>query len=192
MFYYVLNIIDHICLKWYIALYIFNYFVYTLYIMRYLLLVSILLSAYLPAFSYDEQCLKRASLRFGVPELIIRAVIDTESSGNPIAINMEGKAYYHRSAEEAADFLHRYKGRSIDVGLMQVNSFWFRKFNIPQAFGLRECFNINFGTWILSYEIANHGLNLKAVGKYHSPDDTKGSEYSSKILRKMIDILKNS
>lgn len=140
-------------------------------------------------FSYDEECLSRAAVRYGVPEIVIRAVIDMESGGNRLAVNIEGKPYFPKSDYEAEQLITSNKGRSTDVGLMQVNSFWFAKLGVPQSYGFSECFNINFGTWILAYEIGNHGLNLKAIGKYHSPDELRGQSYASKILSKMIKIL---
>lgn len=141
------------------------------------------------SFAYDEECLSRASVRYGVPEIVIKAVIDMESGGNRLAVNIEGKPYFPKSDYEAEKLLSQNKGRSTDVGLMQVNSFWFAKLGVSQAYGFSECFNINFGTWILAYEIGNHGLNLKAIGKYHSPDELRGQSYASKILNKMIKIL---
>ncbi|MGE4465962.1 lytic transglycosylase domain-containing protein [Sphaerochaeta sp.] len=139
--------------------------------------------------AYDEECLARAAKRYGVPEIVIKAIIDMESGGKRLAVNIEGKAYFPQSDYDAQHLLSRNRGRSTDVGLMQVNSFWFSKLGIPQSYGFSECFNINFGTWILAYEIGNHGMNLKAIGKYHSPDELKGSSYASKVLNRMIKIL---
>jgi soluble lytic murein transglycosylase-like protein len=141
------------------------------------------------ALAYDEECLSRASLKYGVPEIVIKAIIDMESGGNRLAVNIQGKSYFPKSDMEAEQLLGKNKGRSTDVGLMQVNSFWFTKFGIPQHYGFRECFNINFGVWILAYEIENNGLNLKAIGKYHSPNEIRGKSYASKILDTMIRIL---
>ncbi len=141
------------------------------------------------AFAYDEECLARASARYGVPEIVIKAIIDMESGGNRLAVNIEGKPYFPKSDYDAEQLLGKNKGKSTDVGLMQVNSFWFAKLGVPQSYGFSECFNINFGTWILAYEIGNHGLNLKAIGKYHSPDELRGKSYASRILDKMIKIL---
>ncbi|TCK62335.1 lytic transglycosylase domain-containing protein [Seleniivibrio woodruffii] len=163
----------------------------TICLSKMLFFVILSVSPFLQAFAYDEECLQRASLRYGVPEIVIRAIIDMESGGKRLAMNIEGKPYFPESDLEAQKILEQNKGRSTDVGLMQINSFWFKKLNVPQTYGFRECFNINFGTWILAYEIENHGLNLKAIGKYHSPDNAKGRSYSSRVLDIMIKILKN-
>jgi len=163
----------------------------TTYLSKMLLFAVVSISPFQQVFAYDEECLKRASLRYGVPEIVIRAIIDMESGGKRLAMNIEGKPYFPGSDLEAEKILDQNKGRSTDVGLMQINSFWFKKLNVPQTYGFRECFNINFGTWILAYEIENHGLNLKAIGKYHSPNSEKGKSYSSKVLDIMIKILKN-
>lgn len=137
----------------------------------------------------DDECIARASERYGVPDIIIKAIIQTESGGKAYAINVQGKPYFPESLGNAMGLIKANEGKSFDVGLMQVNIFWFKRFGIFPELGLSECFNINFGTWILAYEIQNHGLNLKAVGKYHSPDSAKGGAYSSQVLREMIKIL---
>lgn len=151
-------------------------------------LVVFLLSATC-SFAYDNDCIDRASAKYRVPAIVIKAIIEMESGGNPLAVNIEGKPYFPQSQMEAENLIARNRGRSTDVGLMQVNSFWFKRLNAPQYLGFSECFNINFGTWILAYEIKNHGLNLNAVGRYHSPDMSKGKPYASEVLRKMIKIL---
>lgn len=153
-------------------------------------IILIILLVSFCAFAYDDECLQRAAVRYEVPEIIIRAIIDAESKGNRLALNIEGKSFFPKSDYEAEQIIKKHKGKSLDVGLMQVNSFWFKKLGVSPAYGLSECFNINFGTWILAYEIKRSGLNLEAIGKYHSPDRIKGDKYSSMILERMIKILK--
>jgi type IV secretion system protein VirB1 len=61
------------------------------------------------------------------------AVVQTESQGNPYALNTQVASYYPASREEATarldDALRA--GRSTDIGLMQINSQWLRRLQIP-------------------------------------------------------------
>lgn len=41
----------------------------------------------------------------------------------------------------------------------------------------------HWGKWILAEEIGRHGLNWKAVGKYHSPDPERGRQYAWLVYR---------
>ena len=42
----------------------------------------------------------------------------------PWALNVEGKALFAGTREEAAELLETYRGQSVDVGLLQVNTRW--------------------------------------------------------------------
>jgi len=74
-------------------------------------------------------------------------------------------------------------GKSFDVGLYQINSWWMKRYSIPPESLLDPEVNRQWGLFILSQEIARHGLNWEAVGKYHSPDTERGRRYAWKIYR---------
>ena len=61
---------------------------------------------------------------------------------------------------------------------MQINSWWMERYGIPPASLLDPAVNRVWGEWILTREIARHGLNWRAVGKYHSPDVERGRRYA--------------
>lgn len=84
----------------------------------------------------------------------VRAVIQVESRGNPLAIGVNGPLKLRR-ARDAADAaqLARYaigQGYSVDMGLMQVNSRNLAKVGLTPETVFDACANITAGTMILS------------------------------------------
>ena len=106
------------------------------------------------------------------PAWLIEAIARQESSLNPLAVNVAGKDYYPTTRQEAETIIAaaQASGKSFDVGLFQINRWWMKRHNIPPASLLDPEVNRTWGVWILEQEIARHGLNWRAVGKYHSPD----------------------
>jgi hypothetical protein len=119
------------------------------------------------------------------PPALLEAIARQESGHNPLAINVAGKDHYPGSREEAMKIIRQAQaaGKSFDVGLFQVNSWWIERYRIPPESLLDPIINRQWGIFILSQEVARHGLNWKAVGKYHSPDMERGRRYAWKIYR---------
>ena len=115
--------------------------------------------------------------------MLVKAIARHESGLNPLAINVAGKSYYPSTREEAEAIIKKAlnAGQSFDVGLMQVNSWWIKKYDIPPASLLDPERNTAWGTWILSQELARNGFNWQAVGKYHSPDAERGRQYAWRV-----------
>ena len=81
---------------------------------------------------------------------------------------------------------------SVDLGVMQINSFWLPKI----AADLREpapavvlrlrdepCFNIEIAAAILQFCLAEaRGNMMHAVGLYHSRDPARGQAYAGRVL----------
>lgn len=113
-----------------------------------------------------------------------------ESGEKPWAVNIAGKSYSPDSKEAALALLEsRGKGKSYDVGLMQVNVQWLRKLNISPAVAIEPVNNAWLGVWILAHAIREHGLNWKAVGAYHSPTPARQQRYAIAINRQYRKIL---
>ncbi|WP_022657486.1 lytic transglycosylase domain-containing protein [Desulfovibrio desulfuricans] len=121
----------------------------------------------------------------GPPPKLLEAITRQESDLNPLAINVAGKSYLPATREEAERIIQAAQaaGKSFDVGLMQVNSWWMERYGIPPASLLDPEVNATWGKWILAQEIARHGLNWQAVGKYHSPDVERGRRYAWYVYR---------
>jgi soluble lytic murein transglycosylase-like protein len=114
---------------------------------------------------------------------LVQAIITVESGGKPFAVHMGGTTYQPDTLEEASRLVMEAikDGRNFDVGLMQVNSWWMRRFGIsPESLLVPET-NMAWGKAILRGEIARHGLTWKAVGRYHSPDPERGRRYAWKV-----------
>ena len=117
------------------------------------------------------------------PPALVKAIARQESGLNPLAVNIAGKSHYPATREEAERLIREaiITGKSFDVGKMQINSWWMRRFSIDPFSLLDPDVNEAWGKRILAEEIARHGLNWQAVGKYHSPDQERGRQYAWRI-----------
>ena len=124
------------------------------------------------------------------PPALLNAIGIQESGMNPLAVNVAGKAHYPASRAEAVRIIQEAQaaGKSFDVGMFQINSWWMERFDIPPESLLDPAINRQWALFILGDEIARHGLNWKAVGKYHSPNMERGRRYAWKIYRHYIGI----
>lgn len=130
----------------------------------------------------------------GVDPRTTQAIIKVESGGNPYVINDNtGKRSYKlRSKEEAgwyAYYLLR-QGRSIDMGLMQINSIHLEGMKINYYDLFDPCYNISIGTRVLSDfyrstyrpgDSPDQNL-LKALSAYNTGNAYAGAGYVNKIL----------
>ena len=121
----------------------------------------------------------------GPPAPLVEAIARQESGQNPLAVNIAGKSYSPATREEAEQLIQKAiaVGLSFDVGTMQINSWWMGRLGIDPFSLLDPTMNERWGKWILAEEIARHGLNWKAVGKYHSPDPERGRRYAWLVYR---------
>lgn len=121
----------------------------------------------------------------GAPAPLVEAIARQESGLNLLAVNIAAKSYYPATREEAEQLIQKAitAGLSFDVGTMQINSWWVERYGIDPLSLLDPATNKRWGTWIFAEEIARHGLNWKAVGKYHSPDTERGRQYAWFVYR---------
>lgn len=117
----------------------------------------------------NATCFEAAAARYQVPPALLRAVAQVESSGNPGAIN-------------------RYPDGRYDLGLMQINSWWFPKLQqygiTPQAL-LNPCTNAMVGAWILAQNIQSMGYTWEAIGAYNAQSTEKRTLYAHKIAKSL-------
>jgi soluble lytic murein transglycosylase-like protein len=141
--------------------------------------------------SSASSCFQQAANRYSIPAELLIAVAEAESGLAPLAMNRAGRPILPRSREEAEITLRRIgvESPTFDVGIMQVNRWWFEKFGEPYEKGLDICFNIDFGARILSMAIKDHGFTWKAVGAYHSPTGWRQSVYAQRIFSRLEKIL---
>ena len=138
---------------------------------------------------FDGPCEK-----YQVPKQLALAIARQESGCHPWIVNISGKDYRPKTKEEAmlyASYALR-TGRSFDVGIMQVNSYWIKKHGWALDQVLDPQNNVKIGIWILAQEIRRHGLNWKAVASYHTPihrNPTRGKNYARCIVAHLRNIL---
>lgn len=101
-----------------------------------------------------------------VPARLAEAIARQESGLNPWAVNVAGRDYQPANRQEAERIIIEAEraGVSYDIGLMQINRWWIRRYDIPPAELLDPETNRKWGTWILAQELARHGFNWRAVG----------------------------
>lgn len=130
---------------------------------------------------------------YGVPKILALAIARQESGWHPWIINIAGKDVRPQSKAEAVRVARAAlrAGKSFDVGLMQINSYWIRKYEWPLEQVLEPANNAKIGVWILAQEIRRHGLSWKAVAYYHTPlhkNPARGRAYARAIVRHINDI----
>ncbi len=134
-----------------------------------------------------EGLMQEAAQRWNVPQKLIHAIASHESGLNPWAVNVQGKGYMPQSREEALAIANRAweRGQSFDIGLMQINSYWLRRFGFTPAHAIEPKNNVLIGTWILSKELKKYGLTWQAIASYHTPIDKnpeRGKRYALAII----------
>ena len=113
-----------------------------------------------------------ASAEYGVSYETLYAIAKVESSLNPLAVNVSGRSYYPGSREEALSLI---KGKkNYDIGLMQINSYWVRKFSLNPVWLLDPFYNARWGAYILRYCQSKFGNTWRAVECYHRGEKRAG------------------
>ena len=130
-----------------------------------------------------EDFMKLTSEKYGVPLGLMVAIAQTESRFNPWALNIAGKSYSPKSKKEALGVLEKNTQESFDVGLMQINSFWLRRFKLSVSDAIEPHINILLAAYILNENLIAHGARVEAVMAYHSPNPTRGRRYAEDVWR---------
>jgi soluble lytic murein transglycosylase-like protein len=130
---------------------------------------------------------------YKVPLALALAIARQESGTQPWVINVAGQSLYPSSRPDArriADWA-RSRDFSFDVGIMQINSYWLKKYSIPVEDVLDPQKNIAMGVWILAKEIQRYGLTWQAVGAYHTPlgrNPERARKYAVNVINHMRNI----
>lgn len=132
----------------------------------------------------NADCFSVAAKRYSVPVDILKAIAFVESNNHAFALNVGGIPYFAKGFFEAERSISDNLSRSFDIGVMQVNRWWFDKFNYPYIWGFNSCWNIHFGAYILNYELNRaKGDIWQAVGRYHSPTISNQKKYIERVIR---------
>lgn len=99
--------------------------------------------------AFAEDCFERYARLKGLDADLLRAIACVESSGNPKAVGKNAS--------------------SEDLGLMQINSTWVKRFNTSRAELLNDvCRNIEIASEILSDNFSRIQNPWEAVGAYNA------------------------
>ena len=102
----------------------------------------------------------------------------------PWALNVEGKAFFAGTREEAAELLETYRGRSVDVGLLQVNTRWHGHRVQDLVHLLDPETNLTVGARILKEALdASPGDLTAGIGRYHSGRQDRARRYARIVVR---------
>src|SRR5689334_723159 len=98
-----------------------------------------------------EPCFENAAEKSNLPVELLLAVAEVESGYKHLALNLGGATVLPSTRAEAEKILAASAKRleTFDIGVMQVNRWWFERYGMPYADGLDPCSNIAFGAKIL-------------------------------------------
>lgn len=112
-------------------------------------LLSFLISLLFCSGAFAEDCFERHAKANGLDADLLRAIACVESAGNPKAVGKNAS--------------------SEDLGLMQINSSWFKRFHTSRSELLNDvCRNIEIASEILSDNFARIENPWEAVGAYNA------------------------
>jgi len=177
---------------------------------RIVILIAFLFNLSLPAFSAPtasdsakggikssvcEMEMAEAAKRYDVPFGILYAVGLTETgrkgSLQPYALNVNGKGYFAKSANEAMKIFSNARKRGkklIDLGCMQINYHYHGKhFSSPQAM-LNPAANVAYAAKFLRQLYVKEGSWTLAVARYHAGPRNNPAQkrYVCRVMRNMI------
>ncbi len=156
-------------------------------------------AAALPAFAAGanacEAEILRAAERYGVPPGILYAVGLTETGNkgslHPNALNIEGRAVFARSRQQAVAEFERARRNGvklIDLGCMQINHHYHadRFANVGQMLDPRR--NVDYAARFLVELKQRHGSWSMAVARYHAGpnNDPAQKRYVCRVITNMV------
>lgn len=142
-------------------------------------------NTYININSNINECFQKAAEYYGVNKYILEAIAETESGMSPYALDVRGKPYFPKNIQEAEDLISRYEQDNPDIGIMQVNAFWFKKFGYPLYYGLMPCFDIYLGASVLRRKIDEYGNSWYGIASYHSADPSSNIQYAWLVYKNL-------
>jgi hypothetical protein len=135
--------------------------------------------------------IKYASLSYDIPAEIIHIIGHTESSSRLWVVNFGGKSKEYPDQESMIKGIKSSSASNYDVGFMQINSFWIRKYGFELKDITDPYYNIMMGAWILRDCINRHGNNMTALVAYHTNPANKnlGERYVRQLMRSAESVL---
>ena len=156
------------------------------------LLLLLLMSKSALAFDLEGMAWANVARNEGVDPLMLYAIALTESGRPaeqgqiepwPWALNVSGDPIFAESREEAVELLATHHDKSVDVGLLQVNTRWHgHRVDRLEALLDPET-NLAVGAAILKEALASTPGDLTAgIGRYHSSKPERAEAYARTVL----------
>ena len=136
-----------------------------------------------PSLSSDFHPLFQSAADYlGVPISLTQAIAEVESGTFSHVLNIEGQSLFFDTKEDALTAARRAlaAGKSFDSGIMQINSQWIKRFDLPLEAVFDPAANIYLGSWILGENIRQYP-GWRAVARYHSPNESRGQTYVERV-----------
>lgn len=146
------------------------------------------------SFDLKDSIYEEAGLRYNIDPTLLYAIAFVESAVDSSELGMVNpypwalrtdKPFYGKTRREAEIELRRLlkAGRSVDIGLMQINSRW-HKHRVTNVLDLLDSrTNVMTGAQILSERLkASPDDSIKAVANYHSFDPERGRWYARHVF----------
>ena len=117
-----------------------------------------------------EQCIAGAAQFHRVDPQLLKAILMVESKLNPRALNQNANG-------------------TRDIGVAQVNTIHLptlEKHGIGEKELQDGCVNVYVGAWLLSKQIARHGMNWFGIAAYHSTTPSKNAHYQTLVYRELV------
>jgi soluble lytic murein transglycosylase-like protein len=142
-----------------------------------------------------EREISRAAARYGIPEGILYSVGLTETgrkgSLQPWALNIEGKAVFARSPDEALAVYQEARSQGaelIDLGCMQIN----QRYHGDQFTSLEAMLdpekNVDYAARFLAQLHAKHVTWTMAVARYHAGPNNNPAQkrYVCRVISNLV------
>lgn len=133
----------------------------------------------------EQTCFVKAASMYQVPVKILMSIARVESGFNPYALNVAGVSFMPSNRNDAWAIIYRNYYSSIDIGIMQVNTYWFKKLNIPYWYGLDPCYSIMLGAYVLREKINRYGNNWFGIAAYHSANPYSNNKYAWMVFNNL-------
>ncbi len=136
----------------------------TYYLLPIFLLFTVHCSLFTDAYAF---CFEEAGKEHGINPSLLKSIAQIESNLNPKAMNKN-------------------QNGSIDIGLMQINSFWIKTLGLDSNKLISDpCYNTMIGAKVLKQCIDRYGYTWEAVGCYNATSTPKRVKYSWKIFNNL-------
>lgn len=131
-----------------------------------------------------ETMYREVAQEFNLDPSYLKLIAILETGEKPFTINCDKKAYFFNTRKGAEEFLSMIpKRQSVDIGLMQIRSTWFKKIGIDRTEGLDPKYSLKIAAILLKDIFGRHGESYESLKWYHSSKKSFQDDYQRRIKR---------